>query len=179
MSKESNNGKENPDLTFGLSEDIYKETHRLREALKEIALSKAPEKNPCRFKEPTLRFFSNLWFYQRKTASASQKDSVGIAYIAFALGLGKEVAEKFKNGDIKAYEIVKEIQADPPEDADFRPFWEEVQRIFPGIYSDIDISCLSNFSIEMPDHMLMQLDLTFAEDSPVLDALKVSLHLYK
>lgn len=175
----NDNGKKHSKSKLKFEDSIHKETHRLREILRGVALSRAPKKNPCRFKDQSLRFFSNLWFLQRGTATVSQKDETGMAYIAFALGLGEEVARNFRKENIEAYELVKNVQADPPEDIDFRPFWEQIQRIFPGIYSDIDISFLSNFSIEMPDHMLMQLDLPLAEDSPVLDALKISLHLYK
>lgn len=174
----NNNGKKSSKSTLEFDISIHRAEHKLKETLREIALSKAPTKNPCRFKDQSLRFFSNLWFFKRKTSTLDQKDAVGMAYIEFALGLGNEVAEKFKNKDIEAYELVKKTQADPPEDIDLRPFWKEIQKIFPGIYSDIDISFLSNFSIEMADHLLMQIDIPFAEDSPVIDALKVSLHQY-
>ena len=175
----NNNGKEASKSTFEFDISIYRAEHKLKETLREAALSRAPTKNPCRFKDQSLRFFSNLWFLKRKTSTPAQKDAVGMAYIAFALGLGQEVAEKFRNKDIEAYELVKKTQSNPPEDIDLRIFWEEIQKIFPGIYSDIDISFLSNFSIEMADHLLMQIDIPYAEDSPVVDALKVSLHQFE
>ena len=175
----NNNGKPNPKSSLEFDLGIYRVEHLLQETLREIVLSRAPTKNPCRFKDESLRYFSNLWFIKRKTATVSQKDGAGMAYISLALGLGEEVAKKFKNKDIEAYELVKQTQANPPEDVDLMPFWKEVARIFPGTYSDIDIAFLSNFSIEMADHFLIQLDLPLAEDSPILGALKVSMHEYE
>lgn len=150
----------------------------LEEVQKEEALEKAPKKNPRRFKDKRAQHFSDLWFSQRKAASIEQKNKVGTAYISKALGLGDEIAQKFAQGDHQAYHIVGTTQSALPT-IDFFAFWEEIGKIFPNTYTDEDIEFLAGGGIWTPFHLIWQLEVPLAEESPILRSLAINAHAYK
>lgn len=148
----------------------------LDEVQREEALEKVPKKNMHRFENERIQHFSDLWFSQRKTASAEQKNKVGLAYVSRALGLGDEIAQKFAQGE--ATHEVGLAQSSIPR-LDLLPFWQEVQKIFPDTYTDDDVEFLSFYSAEAVLHLVWQLDVIFAEDSPILRSLHINAHAYK
>jgi len=150
----------------------------LDEVRREEALEKAPKKNLFQFEDKRMQHFSDLWFFQRKTATVKQKNRVGLAYISKALGLGDRTAQRFAQGDVAAYHIVGNIQSALPC-LNLRSFWQEIKEIFPGFYTDDDVEFLASFTIEAVLHFKWQLEVLFAEDSPILSSLAVNAHAYK
>jgi hypothetical protein len=148
----------------------------LDDVQREEALEKAPKKNVHRFENERIQRFSDLWFSQRTTAGAEQKNRVGLAYISKALGLGDDIAQKFAQGG--ATHEVGLAQSSIPR-LDLLPFWQEVQKIFPDTYTDDDVEFLSSFSAEAVLHLIWQLDVIFAEDSPILRSLHINAHVYR
>jgi hypothetical protein len=103
-----------------------------------------------------------------------------LAYISKVLGLGDEVAQRFAQGDPLAYHEVGMKQSRIPDDTDVSGFWEEMRHVFPGVYSDEDISSLSEEGgVWGVFHFQWQLEIPLAEESPILRELHINAHMYK
>jgi len=184
----------------GLSEDRFDEAiviDRMQIRLETIdevfdALSRSliPENNDCRFTDSHMQRFSDLWFWQRKTATIEQKHSVGMAYVSEFLGLGQEKAEAFAKGSRRVYYAVgvarREIlTANPPffrktmakrYPKIFRKnivaFWQRIREIFPDGYTDGDMDFLCNLSHETVEHFMLQFEPILAEDARINRSLR-------
>jgi len=150
----------------------------LEEVQREEALEKAPKENLSHFEDEKMQYFSDLWFSQRKTASVEQKNQVGLAYISKTLGLEDEIAQKFAQGDREAYHSVGMAQS-AMSGCNLISFWSRVSQIFPNIYDHTDIRYLDSQGIGAVFHFKWQLEVLFAEDSPILCSLAVNAHAYK
>ena len=151
----------------------------IEEARRENILSKAPKSNPCSFENERAQHLSNLWFSQR-TATIEQKNEVGLAFISEALGLGDEVAQKFAQGDNRVYGTVGQKQSAIPTNIDLSGFWQKVKEIFPDVYTDEDMGFLiKEGGIDAVLHFVRQLEVTLAEESPILRSLAINAHAYK
>lgn len=145
----------------------------------ERARERAPKENPFKFDDPRAQRFSDLWFSQRRTATIEQKDQVGFAYIRDVLQLEEEVAARFATNDWGAWAEVGLKQSGIPP-VDTTNFWARVREIFPDTYGDEDIKFLTQKGrIMAVSHLLEQLEVQLAEESPVLHALAVNAHAYK
>ncbi len=153
----------------------------LREVEEERARERAPKTNPHRYNNERAQRLSDLWFSQQATATVEQKNEVGLAYISKVLGLGDDVAQRFAQGDQIVYDQVGMRQGGADVyTPDLKGFWARVQEIFPGIYSDEDISFLvERGGVEATWHFQWQLEIPLAEESPVLQALSINAHAYK
>lgn len=152
----------------------------LWEVRREEAVEKAPNENPSHFEDEREQRLSDLWFSQMTTASIGQKGRVGLAFIAKFLGLGDDVAEKFAKGDDRAYHAVGLKQSAITSATDTSQFWEEIQRVFPEDYSDEDIEFLiRKGGVSAVLHLLWQLEIPLAEESPVLRSLARNAHAYR
>jgi hypothetical protein len=152
--------------------------------------SRIPEHNPCRFMDSHLQRFSDLWFWQRKTATIEQKHGVGMAYISEFLGLGQDKAEGFIKGSRRAYYAVgvarQEILAANPfifrkDTAKRYPkifrnnivmFWEKIREIFPDGYTDGDMDVLCNLSYDAVEHFMLLFEPILAEDARINRSLR-------
>lgn len=152
----------------------------LQAVQEEQARERAPEKNPHKFNDPRTQKFSDLWFLQRETATVEQKDRVGLAYISKVLGLGSEVARRFARGDREANHQVGIKQSGVPLKTGTSAFWQEMREVFPDVYTDEDAVLLtSEHGIFAVSHFIWQLEISFAETSPVLHDLSINAHAYK
>lgn len=154
----------------------------LREVQEERARERAPKTNPHRYEDERAQRLSDLWFSQRETATVEQKDKVGLAFISHALGLGDGIAKRFAESDTGVYHEVGMQQAHGCQgsNTNLLGFWERVREIFPGAYSDGDITYLSQKSgVEVAFHLLWQLEIPLAEESPILRSLARNTHAYK
>ena len=152
----------------------------IEEAQRENILSKAPKSNLCSFEDKRAQLFSDLWFSQRKTATVEQKDKVGLVFISKALDLGDEIAQKFAQGDHGTYRAVGEKQSAIPTNTDLSGFWQKVKEIFPGVYTNEDMSFLiKEGGIDAVLHFVRQIEVTLAEESPILRSLATNAHAYK
>jgi len=149
--------------------------------IKKSALEQAPKTNPHQCENKHAQWLSDIWFSQRKTATIEQKDEVGLAYISKVLGLGDNIAQRFAQGDETADYLVGIRQGGAETYMpDFDGFWARVRKLFPGIYSDEDISLLTEQGgVEATWHLQWQLEIPLAEKSPVLRALAINAHIYK
>ena len=153
----------------------------LREVEEEGARELAPRTNPHQYKDERSQRLSDLWFSQRETATVEQKNEVGLAYISKVLGLGDDTARRYARGDRNIYHQVGMRQGGAENyTSDLAGFWARVQTLFPGIYSDEDISFLvAQGGVEATWHLQWQLEIPLAEESPVLRALSINAHAYK
>jgi hypothetical protein len=90
-----------------------------------------------KYDDPRVQYLSDKWRNLQYTATPKQKDKVGLAYIAKALGLGDDLAKRFAEGDWEAYETVgqrgnlKEAYKPP----DLAGFWARINEIFPVLHT--------------------------------------------
>ena len=165
-------------LREGLPAD---ETHIfLQEVEEERARERAPRINPHKYSDERAQRFSDLWLSQRETATVEQKNEVGLVYISKVLGFGDDVAQRFARGDSDAYHQVGMRQGGADSyTPDLVGFWEKVRELFPGTYTDEDISFLTQQCCVATWHLMWQLEIPLAEESPVLQALSTNAHSYK
>jgi len=184
----------------GLSEDRFDEAividrmqvrlETIDEVFDVLSRSRIPDNNDCRFTDSHLQRFSDLWFWQRKTATIEQKHSVGMAYVSEFLGLGQEKAEAFAKGSRRAYYAIgvarREIQSANPfffrkTTAERLPkafrknivaFWQKIREIFPDGYTDGDMEVLCNLSHETVEHFMSQFEPILAEDARINRSLR-------
>jgi len=149
--------------------------------IRKSAREEAPEKNLHQFENKRAQRLSDVWFSQRETATIEQKNQVGLAYISKVLGLGDDVAQRFAQGNESAYCLVGKRQGGAEAyTPNFEVFWMRVRKLFPGIYSDEDISLLTEQGgVEAAWHFQWQLEIPLAEKSPVLRDLAINAHIYK
>lgn len=166
-------------LRTGIS--IEESTVLLQEVTAEKACEDAPRKNPFNWNDPVVQRLSDLWFSQCRSATIDQKNSVGIAYISSVLNLGDKIAEKFSVNDWEVKHRVGLIQAGCTNyHPDLKRFWLKVNSIFPGVYSAEDLNFLiKKCGTDAPRHLLWQIEVPLAEDSPVLRLLAQNAHAYK
>jgi len=171
-----------------LSEDRFDEAivvHTMQTELKTIdrtfgllSRSRIPEKNSCIFTDVQLQYFSDLWFKQQKTATVNQKHMVGMAYITDFLGLGEEVAEAFLRGGGRAYYVIGHNRILIHNASlhlvrgNISAFWRKVKGIFPGVYSNEEITFLSRLSFQTVEFFIKQLEPTLAEDAQINRSLR-------
>lgn len=154
----------------------------VREVREEGARERAPKINPHQYKDEYDQRLSDLWFSQRETATVEQKDKVGLAFISHVLGLGDGIAKRFAESNASAYYEVGMRQAHGCQGpgADLPSFWKRVREIFPGVYSDEDTTYLNREGrVEMTCHLLWQLEIPLAEESPILRSLARNALAYK
>jgi len=109
--------------------------------IRRSAREEAPKMNPHQCEDKHAQQLSDTWFSQRGTATIEQKNQVGLAYISKVLGLGDHVAQRFAQGNENAESLVGMRQGGAEAyTPDFESFWMRVRKIFPGVYSDEDIS---------------------------------------
>ena len=149
--------------------------------IKKSAQEQAPKTNPHQCENKHAQWLSDIWFSQRETATIEQKNEVGLAYISKVLGLGDNIAQRFAQGNESAYCLVGMRQGGAESyTPDFEGFWARVRELFPGVYSDEDISLLTEQGgVEAAWHFQWQLEIPLAEKSPVLRALAINAHIYK
>ena len=166
-------------LRTGVS--IEESTVILQEVTAEKAREDAPRKNPFKWNDPVIQRLSDLWFSQRRSATVDQKNSVGIAYISNVLNLGDKIAEKFLVNDWEVQHTVGLIQAGCTNyHPDLKRFWLKVNSIFPGVYSPEDLDFLiKKCGTEAARHLLWQIEIPLAEQSPILRLLAQNAHAYK
>lgn len=167
------------------------------------------KENPLRLGNSRAQHFSDTWLRQGSTATAEQKDGVGLAYISKILGLGDEAAQQFArrvaghDADPQAFcrvgraYILKILglgarsESDiyhrvgmrqggaESYDSDLEAFWEEVQSIFPDSYSEADITFLVEQGGKEATTHLLWQLEWPLANSPVLRALSINAHGYK
>lgn len=152
-----------------------------REAERERAREREPKRNLLRYRDEHMQRLSDLWFSQRATAAVEQKNAVGLAYISHVLGLGDDAARRFAEGDRNVdHQVGLRHAGSERYTADLEKFWAQVREIFPGVYTDDDVSFLvEHGGVEATWSFQGQLEIPLAEDSPVLRALLVNAHAYK
>jgi hypothetical protein len=180
----------------GLSEDRFDEAivkirlETIDEVFDVLSRSRIPENNDCRFTDSHVQRFSNLWFWQRKTATIEQKHRVGMAYVSEFLGLGQEKAEALIKGSRRVYYAVgvarreilgansfffrKTTAERNPEmfRENIVAFWEKIIEIFPDGYTDGDMEVLCNLSHDAVEHFMLQLEPILAEDARINRSLR-------
>jgi hypothetical protein len=136
--------------------------------------------NPHRFKDTEAQAISDKWFPLQEAATVEQKDKVGQLYISKLLGLGDDVAQKFAQGEYDAYHAVGMKQSGIPMDADVKPFWEEVKKVFPELHTpeDIDFLCQKGGVMGVLE-FTYHLDPVFTGESPMLRRISLNASDYK
>ena len=130
-----------------------------------------------------VRHYTKLWKPQAKDASYEQKDKVGLLYITKVLGVDEEIAKRFvkdaKLGkdDWKASHVIGSRQGGIPC-TDTKPFWDEVQKMFPDQYSEADIEFLTKRG-GVSAVLSMLYELETMNSTPFLEHLFVNAHIYK
>jgi len=82
--------------------------------------------------------------WERQELTLDQKNQVGIAFVANVLGLDREVAEAFVQGDPTAHSRVNDAFASQSYDVNCQgqAFWQEIDRIFPNLHTEEDLEFL-------------------------------------
>lgn len=158
-----------------------------------LSRSRIPEVNDFPGRDPKIRYFSDLWFFQRTTARIEQKEQVGLAYISKYLGLNDKVARAFvsktKEGRRAYYAIgIARLQMRKTNPFFFRKstarnhpkyfrpniaeFWQKVREIFPDSYRKEDIEFLSELSFMAVENFMLYLEPTLAEDASINRSLR-------
>lgn len=152
-------------------EQIHRELIEAEQEIKKKALLRIPTRNDCKFKNPLMQRFSDIWFLQRTTASKIQKDKIAYAFVSKALNLGNRIAKKFfegtKTGDRRTFFQVGHARFEK-KDLNLKSFWEEIRSIFPEFYTQEHVDFLSKLSLEAVMHLLYQIDPPLAEDSEAM-----------
>jgi hypothetical protein len=184
----------------GLSEDRFDEAividrmqirlETIDEVFDVLSRSRIPENNNCRFTDSHVQRFSDLWFWQRKTATIEQKHRVGMAYVSEFLGLGQEKAEALIKGSRRVYYAVGVARREilgansfffRKTTAERNPemfrnnivlFWQKIREIFPDGYTDGDMEVLCNLSHDAVEHFMLQLEPILAEDARINRSLR-------
>ena len=98
------------------------------------------------FTHPHAQRLAAFWTHLRLTVTLEQKDQVGLAYLSHVLAFGDDVAERLtREADLEIQHQVGRRQGgwqSDPYTPDLKAFWERVREIFPGTYSQEDISFL-------------------------------------
>jgi len=127
-------------------------------------------------------------------ATVEQRDKVGMAYISKILGLGDEIASRFREianrfalGDQNfmpdELRIIHEVgrkQSAVPIATNTADFWQEVKKILPE-YTDHDVSVLGVYGVDKVFDFLFMLGASTLRscDSPVLRVLAINMHQYR
>ena len=127
-----------------------------------------------------VRELRSRWESQEPTRD--QKNQVGIAFVAYILDLGYEVAESFAKSELKAYNRVDD-KLSPREEytPDLDRFWGEVNEIFPNLHTEEDLQfLLSKDSQESAAwSFLWSIEELGGEESPVIRCLNLLVHANK
>ena len=108
-----------------------------------------------------------------------------MAYMTKVLGVSQEVAEQFAQRNSAAYHEVGMRQAGVPVDTDVTAFWQEVDRLLPGLHSTEELAWLASpGGVSGVFSFLFQIGPHFTqwegEDmSDLLRALAANAHAYK
>lgn len=117
--------------------------------------------NPVHHDDSRTQEFSDLWFDQRLTLTVERKDALALAYVEYALKLGKAVARGFSKEIIGATSAVCKRMETAENQDDLLKFWIQVRRILrrPHTYATEDVHFLANGGRDSAFEMFSQLNL--------------------
>lgn len=139
--------------------------------------------NPFKFpNDPMARKLSDLWFEQRTSAATGQKDAAGKAYLMLILHISLKTIEAFLKRDGSAEYCLADIaigdaQSGVSFDTNVIPFWDEIAKIFPDVYTKELLDYLKQRGgLLAVFHFLFQIDPVTKETSPVMRAININAH---
>lgn len=105
------------------------------------------------------KFYAAWRAHRNSSSTVKQENQVGLVYVSIVLGAGDELAERFANEDLKAWDQVGQKQSYQASPDELKKFWLKVQEIYPDLplLSNNDISFLSGQGRETAAFRLIEI----------------------
>lgn len=120
-----------------------------------------------------------------QTESVSKKNEFGEAFLHHYLGLSPPTVARFLHGGgdlslvLATEEVVgRALNGKRGPHRDLKKFWEEVERIFPGLHTEEEQALIDKYEGAI-DWMRIWITKSYFEQSPVLDRIASIAHAYK
>ena len=134
------------------------------------------------FQNMEAQLLSDLWRSQRDNLSIEQKNDIGYAYLKHIIGADESTIESFiADSNFKSDEFIGLRQGGAkPRREDYESYWNEINRITPGVYTEENLSFLiKEGGIMSVCHMLFQIEDILNEQSSVMRNININAHTYK